>query len=140
MYTTCTYIYTCFSSKWHFLSFLICAPLIETWANFCWGRRRVSQGWQKHFSFVQAKYSAGAMHLCRGCERADYPLKILMVVSYATCEACTCKGVWGVSPGENLNLCSLRVYLLAIHISAQIDHFRISRNMQLKYHILFCFS
>ena len=25
-------------------------------ANFCWGRRRVSLGWQKHFSFVQAKY------------------------------------------------------------------------------------
>jgi len=23
-------------------------------ANFCWGRRRVSWGWQKHFSFCQA--------------------------------------------------------------------------------------
>jgi len=44
-------------------------------ANFCLGRRRVSQGWQKHFSFGQAKYSAGVMHLCEGCKAADYPCK-----------------------------------------------------------------
>ena len=51
--------------------------LIETWVNFCWGRRRESQGWQKHFSFGQAKYSAGIMHLCRGCEAVDYLCKAL---------------------------------------------------------------
>ena len=37
-------------------------------ANFCWGRKRVSQGWQKHFSFGQAKYCAGIIHLYRCCE------------------------------------------------------------------------
>jgi len=56
---------------WRFLC------LIETWVNFCWGRRRESQGWQKHFSFGQAKYSAGIMHLCRGYEAADYLCKAL---------------------------------------------------------------
>ena len=37
----------------------------------------MSQGWQKHFSFDQTKYSAGIMHLCRSCEAADYPYKAL---------------------------------------------------------------
>jgi len=32
----------------------VCCCLIERWTNFCWGRRRVSQEWQKHFSFGQA--------------------------------------------------------------------------------------
>ena len=35
-----------------------------TRANFCWGRRT-----------VVGKYSAGIMHLCRGCKEADYPWK-----------------------------------------------------------------
>jgi len=39
----------------------------------------VSQGWQKHFSFGQAKYSAGNVHLCRGCKAADYPCKALKI-------------------------------------------------------------
>jgi len=54
-------IHTSFSCKWCFSSFLMCPfsstvglllkvlHLIETWANVCWGRRRVSQGWQKQF-------------------------------------------------------------------------------------------
>ena len=37
----------------------------------------MSQGWQKHFSFGQANYSAGVMHLCGGCKAADYPCKAL---------------------------------------------------------------
>jgi len=45
-----------------YMSFLMCAfpplsvccCLIVTWTNFCWGRRKVSQEWQKHFSFGQA--------------------------------------------------------------------------------------
>jgi len=37
----------------------------------------VSQGWQKHFSFAQPKYSAGVMQLCTGYETADYPHKAL---------------------------------------------------------------
>jgi len=37
----------------------------------------VTQGWQNHFSFGQAKYSAGNMHLCRDCKVADFPYKAL---------------------------------------------------------------
>ena len=37
----------------------------------------MSQGWQKHFSFVQAKYSAGVIHLCSAYEAADYVLEAL---------------------------------------------------------------
>ena len=37
----------------------------------------MSHGWQKRFSFGQAKYSAGIMHLCRGCKPAYYPCKAL---------------------------------------------------------------
>jgi len=44
------------------------------------GRRRVSQGWQKHFTFVQAKCITGAMHFCGSCEAADYPHKALKEV------------------------------------------------------------
>jgi len=32
----------------------------------------VSQGWQKHLSFGQAKYSLGVMQLRRHCKTADY--------------------------------------------------------------------
>ena len=76
------------SAKWYVLTYSMCAfspavclllkvlRLIETWANFCWGRRKDGQVWQKHFSFGQAKYSASvigtyaeaAKHvLVRGC-------------------------------------------------------------------------
>ena len=47
------------------------------------GKEKSESGWQKHFSFGQAKYSAGVMHLCRGCEAGDClheVLKDLMVV------------------------------------------------------------
>jgi len=103
--------------------------LIETLANFCWGRRRVTQGWQKHFSFGQAKYSAGDMHLCRGCKAAYYPCKAayypckaqifdVSLVGWAGYKACIYKGFW---PEKFWHLGSLRVHLLAIHISAQIN-------------------
>jgi len=45
------------------------------------------------------------MQLCRGCETAVYPhkaVKILTVVWYTACKACTCKGVWGMPPGKML--------------------------------------
>jgi len=45
----------------------------------------VSQGWQEHFSFGQAKYSAGVMHICVGCEAADYPHKALNFDDSALC-------------------------------------------------------
>jgi len=35
------------------------------------------RGRRKHFSFGQAKNSTGIMHLCRGCEAADYACKAL---------------------------------------------------------------
>ena len=78
-------LHTCFICKWYFLSFLMCAfpplsvLLLPHWdmGKLLLGRRRVSQGWQKHFSFDQAKYSAGIMHSCRGCKTADYPRKAL---------------------------------------------------------------
>ena len=35
----------------------------------------MSQGWQKHYSFGQAKCSAGFMHVY--VEAADYPRKVL---------------------------------------------------------------
>ena len=35
----------------------------------------MSQGWKKYISFGQAKQSAGIVHLCVGCEAADYPHK-----------------------------------------------------------------
>ena len=91
--------------------------LIETWANFYWGGRRVSQGWQKHFSFGQAKYSAGYMHLCRGCEAADICKKFWCQSSRLGTKHALIRGLaW-----EILALGSLRVHLLAIHISAQIN-------------------
>ena len=40
----------------------------------------MSQGWQKHFRFGQAKYSAGIMHICGGCKAADYLHKPLHTV------------------------------------------------------------
>jgi len=40
----------------------------------------VSQEWQKHSSFVQAKYSLGVKHLYRGCKAADYLLKVLKML------------------------------------------------------------
>ena len=53
----CTiHLHTCFSCKRYFMNFFMCASsstvcilvkvlsLIETWANFRWGRRRVRQG------------------------------------------------------------------------------------------------
>jgi len=49
---------------------------VGTGANFC-SERRVNQGWQKHFSFGQAKYNGGIMHLCGGVEAADYLHKAL---------------------------------------------------------------
>ena len=69
-------LHTCYSCKWYFLSFLMCAfPQLSSagerpvaaesfcpfetggsGANFYRGRRRVIQGWK---SFGQAKYSAG---------------------------------------------------------------------------------
>ena len=69
--------YTTYTIHTFFCLLLKVLCLIETWVNFCWGRRRESQGWQKHFSFGQAKYSAGIMHLCRGYEAADYLCKAL---------------------------------------------------------------
>jgi len=56
------------------------------------GRRRVSQGWQKHFCFGQAKYSAGIMHLCRYCEAADFPYKALNNFDGIMLLICTLKG------------------------------------------------
>ena len=37
----------------------------------------MSQERQKHFSFVQAKYSSEVARLCRGRKAADYLLKVL---------------------------------------------------------------
>ena len=45
--------------------------------NLRWGTRRVSQGSQKHFSYGQANYSAGVMHLCGGLGAAVYPCRVL---------------------------------------------------------------
>ena len=44
----------------------------------------MSQERQKHFSFVQAKYSLGVTHLCRGCEAADYLLEVLKTFDGST--------------------------------------------------------
>jgi len=41
------------------------------------GKEKSASRWQKHFSSGQAKYSGGVMHLCRGCEAADYLHKVL---------------------------------------------------------------
>jgi len=48
-----------------------------TGGKLLFGRRRLNQGWQRHFSFGEAKYSAGVVHLCGGCKAADYPHKAL---------------------------------------------------------------
>jgi len=66
----------------------------------------MSQGWQKHLhvSFGQAKYTAGIMHL-HLCKAADYLCKALMVVSPLPQQ----RKCWYLG--------SLRVHLLAIHIS-----------------------
>ena len=128
-------LHTCFSCKWYFLSFLMCAfsstvclllkvlRLTELWANFCWGGRRVSQGWQKHFSFGQATYSADVMHLCRGCETADYLHKALKNFDFDGSPVCCMQSIctWVCPLGKYWNFGSLRVHLLAIHISAQIN-------------------
>ena len=72
-------------------------------------RRRVSQGWQKHFSFVQAKYSAGVMHLCSAYEAADYLLEALKTfdgsiwcVRYALVRGSGRMHPLSPSPGKNL--------------------------------------
>ena len=66
-------LHTCCSCKGCFLGFLMREffSTVFCWrktrrfsascsgANFCWGRRSMSQGLQKHFSFGQAKYSTG---------------------------------------------------------------------------------
>ena len=87
---TCT-LHTCGSCRWYFLNSLMCAfpPLSSgerpvaaegsshlcdrgLWGIFLLGRRRVSQGWQKHFSFGWRKGTSVVMHLCGGCKAADY--------------------------------------------------------------------
>jgi len=72
----------------------------------------VGQGWQKHFSFGLAKYSAGVMHSCRGYEAADYSCKSTYAVHL------------GVYPLWDLG--SQRGHLLAIHISAHFEKRRVS--------------
>jgi len=69
----------------------------------------VHKGGQKHLSF---EYSAGVMHLCRGCEAADFLCKALKIWMEVHC-------MWGYAPPKMKfwNLGSLRVCLLAIHIS-----------------------
>jgi len=85
------------------------------------GWTRVSQERQKHFSFVQAKYSLGVTHLCRGCKAADYLLKVLKTFDGSTLCAkhVLVRGSGGMPPLPPLprNLGSLRANLLAIHIS-----------------------
>ena len=62
---------------------------------------------------------------------ADYPHKAVkifdgsLVYKYTKRKACSCKGVWGHAPGEILELGSLRVHLLAIHIS--VSHAQINQ-------------
>jgi len=51
------------------------------------------------------------MHLCVGCEAADYPQKVLIFDD----SACTVwKAVWGI-PTNNLG--PLKAHMLALHIS-----------------------
>jgi len=66
----------------------------------------VSQGWQKHFSLGQAKYSAGVMHSCGGCKAAYYLQKLLKTFDGS--------GL-GVSPPRKF--WEFRAHLLAIHIA-----------------------
>ena len=90
-------LHTCGSCRWYFLNSLTCAfpplsssgerpvaaegspPLCDRglWGIFLLGRRRVSQGWQKHFNFGWAKSTSVVMHLRGGCKAAHYPLKPL---------------------------------------------------------------
>jgi len=67
----------------------------------------MSQGWQKHLSFGQAKYTAGIMHLRKA---ADYLCKALMVVSPSPLRQRKC---WYFG--------SLRVHLLAVHTSVTVS-------------------
>ena len=79
----------------------------------------MSQGWQKHFSFGKAKYSAGVMHLCEGCKAADYLCKapkILAVYSPKHTLVRESEGSYPL-PLKILILGYLWAHLLAIHIS-----------------------
>ena len=60
------------------------------------------------------------MHLCVGCEAADYPHKALNFDKVHCVKAHPCKGVLGIHTN---NLGPLRVHMLAIHIlvNAQIN-------------------
>ena len=61
----------------------------------------MSQEWQKHSSFVQAKYSSGVKHLGRGCKAADYLLKVLktlMVYSMLCVKNVLVRGSGGMPP------------------------------------------
>ena len=145
-------LHTCCSSKWYFLSSLMCAFAAFCWrktsscwrfstclrrslgANFCWGRRKVSLGWQKHFGFGEENIVQG---LCIYAEAVKQLIihtkcwKILMVVCCMQSRSLK-GGLLKVCPhppgkfsefrisGDSEYLAlfgSLKAILLAIHIS-----------------------
>ena len=80
-------------------------------------KEKSESGWQKCFSFGQAKYSAGIMHQCGGCKADDYPCKVLKKIDGSTYSLHAKHTIVKVSVKKSWNLGSLRVYLLAIHLS-----------------------
>ena len=130
-----TYIHTYYmlvhnlQPKWYFLSSLMVAfsagerPVVAEGSPPLWDRgpskgnfiiigEENSELGVAEALITSFEYSAGVMHLCRGCEAADFLCKALKIWMEVHC-------MWGYAPPKMKfwNLGSLRVCLLAIHIS-----------------------